>query len=62
MLIIRIKLDSAFQNFQRSFIHAFSNVDGDVDNVEKNTQEFLNNYNSLIDVRNLYDQPVIDSV
>ena len=40
MLIIRIKLDSAFQDFQRSFIHAFSNVDGDVDNVEKILKNF----------------------
>ena len=74
----RFSLDSSFQGVNRSFVLAFNNTTVDVtDNPINNTANrvqrdshrkyFLprvdiTNYNTLIDGRNFYDQPISDQI
>ena len=67
--VTRLLLDASFQGVNRLFVLAFSNTDGDANEVERNDYRkyFLpgvdiNKYNVLIDGRNFYDQPISDQI
>ena len=67
--LTRFPLDASFQGVRRLFVLVFDNTDNGVKKVERNsdTQIFLprvniTNYNALIDGRNFYDQPRLETL
>ena len=67
--VSRFPLDDSFQEVNRLFVLAFSNTDGNANQVERDSHRkyFLprvnmTNYNVLIDGRNFYDQPTNDQI
>ena len=67
--VTRYPLDASFQEVNRLFVLAFTNTDGDTNQVETNShgKYFLprvniTEYNVLIDGRNIYDQAVNDLI
>ena len=64
-----IKLDAGFQEAKRLFVLALNYIYCDSNKIEANShkkyflpREEINNYSMLIDGRNVYDQPIKESV
>ena len=67
--VTRYPLEVSFQEVNRLFVLAFSNTDGDTNQVETNSHRKyfppklnITDYNVLIDYRNIYDQVVSDLI
>ena len=65
---IRELLDSSYQGFKRLFVHAYDNTtNNDRVSIDSSKKYFLprvkiENYNTEIDGRNFYDQPINESI
>ena len=67
--LTRFSLDASFQGVRRLFVLVFNNNDNDNKKVTRNsTRKYflprvnISNYNTLIDRRNFYDQPINDMI